>query len=140
MNLAAVSDAIEARITGDTGAGGLYESGGAVTVNGVWFDTTIGGAEPPYIVVSFPDAAEDDTFPTDAVSISVLFDVVTLNRAGRWSEDSAILGRLKARFHRWGMTLSGASATLMGRVTGTTQHEPDYRHYLETYEVRVEEA
>lgn len=140
MDLAKVSSAIEARITGDTTVGGLYEDDGAVAVNGVWFDTTIGGPTPPYIVVSFPDAAEDDTFPTDAVDITVQFEVVTLNRAGRWSNDSAILGRLKSRFHRWQMTLTGYNATRMGRVTGTTQHDTENRRYLETYEVRVEEA
>jgi hypothetical protein len=139
MDLALVSDAIETRITGDTGSGGLYETG-AQLINTVGFDTLMGGESPPYIIVEFPGSDEDDTFPDNAVDITVDFRVVTLNRHGSWSDDSAILKRLKERMHRWQMTLAGYNATLMGRVTGSTQHGTDNRQYIERYEVRVEEA
>ena len=90
--------------------------------------------------MSFPRADEDDTFPKDAVDIQVEFVVATDRREGTFATDSAILKALKTRMHRWVMTLSGYSATAMGRVSGTTIHDEDRRHYVETYQVRVEEA
>ena len=139
MNLALVSAAIETRITGDTGAGGLMETGGGL-INGVYFDTPIGGAGLPFIVVSFPSSDQDDTFAGDAVDITVEFVVAIERRSGTFATDSDILKRLEARFHRWVMTLTGYNATAMGRVTGTTLHDEQRRHYVEQYTVRVEEA
>ena len=139
MNLALVSAAIETRITSDTGAGGLYETNDQL-INGVFFDTPLAGSTPPFVIVTFPGADEDDTFPTDAVDIDVEFELVIDRRYGTFATDAEILGRLKARFHRWVMTLSGYSAWAMRRVTGTTQHDDTNRRYIERYTVRVEEA
>ena len=139
MNLALVSAAIETRITGDTGTGGLMETGGGL-INGVWFDTPIGGAAKPFVVVSFPSSEQDDTFAKDAVDISVEFVVAIDRRSGTFATDSAILKRLEARFHRWAMTLTGYNATAMGRISGTTLHDEQTRHYVEQYAVRIEEA
>ncbi len=139
MNAALVSSAIETRITGDTGAGGLYETNDRL-INGVYFDIEDAGAAAPYVVVTFPEVAEDDTFPTDAVDMVVQFEVVTDRRSGTFANDAEVLGRLKTRFHRWAMTLTGYSATAMRRVTGSTAHDNEFRRYIETYAVRVEEA
>lgn len=139
MNAALVSAAIETRITSDTGAGGLYETNDRL-INGVFFDLEDAGSTAPYVIVTFPAIAEDDTFPKDAVDMDVQFEVVTDQRVGTFSQDAEILGRLKTRFHRWAMTLTGYNATAMRRVTGSTAHDNEFRRYIETYAVRVEEA
>lgn len=139
MNAALVSDAILARITSDTGTGGLYETGDQL-INGVYFDVEDPGATVPYLVVSFPTIDEDDTFPTDAVDMDVTIELVSDRRTSTFSADAEVLGRIKTRFHRWGMTLSGYAATTMQRVTGSTAHDEVFRHYIESYSVRVEEA
>jgi hypothetical protein len=138
MNLADLSTKLQARITGDTGSGGLYNATTQL-VNAVYFDVTIGGATAPYIVLSFIAADEAGTFPKDAVNVTVDFEMVFDRRAGTFSEESTVLDRHRYLFHRWKPTLGGTyTATEMRRVTGQTQHDEQYRRYVERYEVRVE--
>ena len=139
MDLAAISAAVETRATSDVAAGGLFEVGAGL-INSIAFDSTLGGEQPPLVIVSFPSSTQDDTFPTDAIDVTIDFEIIVPRKFGTFADDSAILGRIKTLYHRWQMTLSGASATLMGRVDGQTNHDEINRRYIELYSVRVEEA
>lgn len=138
MNLADLSDKIATRITSDTGSGGLSEVGGTATINGVQFDVPIPGTDVPYLIVTFPECMEHDAFTPDGVIITVEFELVTDRRQSNFSVDSVRLDRLRSLFHRWKPTLAtGYSAEEMGRITGTTQHDAEQRHYIEQYRIGV---
>lgn len=139
MNLVNVELMISTRIKADTGANGLYGSSGRL-INNFGFDLVPPGTAAPYIIVRLISGDEDDTFPTDAVDYDIEFEVVANKTTNTQSVASGILNRLRALFHRYQPTVTSSNNTEMFRVTGTTAHTEDERHYIERYRLRLEDA
>lgn len=154
MNQAALWVAIYARLTGDTGTGGLFNVGNEL-VAGVYntMPTELQvNEDSKYVVFSVASASQGDAFDMDVVEYTFRLSVFTPVKAGLTAA-SAIIDRVYGNgvassgnlatygLHRWLPSLSGGwTATVCQRVDQDTNHSEDVYQFVETFRVTCSKA
>lgn len=136
MSVAAVSKAIRTRALADTGAGGLFQTGSPMLTGWFW-DWAPPAQAFPYVVMTFVDTTEDDTFERDEYAARVQL-AVYLGRESTIETAVTIVERIRTRFHRWNpASLDGWVGGIMARKNGNTNHTEEAYNFVEEYELRM---
>jgi hypothetical protein len=144
MDLANLWKVIEARVTGDTGAGGLLETATPM-LSGFYNTQANRAATGNYAVYSVASAVSEDAFSIDLVPVVLRVAVYVPKKPADSSDPmlklSNIVSRLHTRFHRWTPTLSGSwTATALQFVQTIENHDESVYGMVMEFKLHVSKA
>ncbi len=149
MNLGPLEDEIYTRLTGDTGSGGLLETGSTLVdeiSNG--FREPAKGIAKPIVIFVVDSATQEDGADIEIMSVEVTTHVLVDRESGPTSARAAvdrIFGDAAAQgvgtqptfgLHRWKPgALSTGNSTIMRRLSHSTNHDQDFYEYIDVYAI-----
>lgn len=147
MNLGPLEDAIYTRLSGDTGSGGLLETGSTLVdeiSNG--FREPVKGIAKPIVVFVVDSASQEDGADIEIVSVQIMVHTLVDRESGPTSARAAvdrIFGDAAAQggaptfgLHRWKPgALSAGNSTIMRRISHSTNHDQDFYEYIDVFAI-----
>lgn len=151
MNQAAIWDAIRDRLVGDTGTGGLFNSGSPL-LTAFYYAAIPTSGTMPYAVLSFASDTENDAFAKDirqiVFRINVFVPRIHATITDPTNRGSQILARIYGDtsagsaptygLHRWQPSLSGSwSAAHVQQAQAFDEHTDDTYSWVLEYKLTI---
>ena len=138
MSLQLLCSVIRTRCTGDTGAGGLFETGAPLVTGFYTLAPPQAGYTFPFILLVPVADSEDKVFDTAQRSQEYLLQFsVFVDRTSTLAAGQAIIDRLQVRVDRWAPTVTGWSPSQLIRTGGRVFEDDESRHWVEEYFCRL---
>lgn len=155
MNEYALFQDLYARFITDTGANGLFPTGGTNLVNGIYYEEAPGAVFAPFIVISVVSNVQHDCFDVDGVDFVFTVNVFATKTPGDGAVAQRILERIYGdaifkgdRTPSYGLHRHQLVYTTQGAISGDdwlythcvrrnarTQHQEGVYHFIQEYTV-----